>query len=79
MTHMTYADARDRYEAGQQINVAVSDLFFNHDNTRTWSDEDGWDEKLLREEAQMFLDTLNIIWEHDYTVDDLLADFFGRM
>jgi hypothetical protein len=79
MTVMTFADACDRYAFGAPINVAVSDLFFNHDNARARDEDGGWIEAELRQEAQMFLDTLAIIWEHDCSVEDLLADFFGRM
>lgn len=68
------------YESTCRVDGAVSDLFFNHDFTHCRDDEGEWNIPELEAEADSFLYLVRALRpDLNYTVSDLLGDFFGRM
>jgi hypothetical protein len=67
-----------------RIDGNISDLFFNTDvSVAAIHDERGqfveWDHNKLRDEAQMFLNCLARLNVPIPSIDDLTADFYGRI
>lgn len=66
------------------IDQNVSDLFFNTDVSDTVLHDakgqfNGYDEKRLADEADMFLASLSWLGIATPSRDDLIADFYGRI
>lgn len=64
-----------------RVNGDISDLFFNTDVSAAFSGdtESGYDAAKLEQEAMQFLASLGRLGVDVPTVDDLIADFHGRI
>ena len=63
----------------KHIDPDVSDLFFTRDFSSMVTDEGEWIMPPLREDAQTFCDSINRLTNQNYSVDDILNDFFDRV
>lgn len=66
-----------------RVDANISDLFFNTDLSNTRIMERGqfvdYDEDKLKEEAQMFLSSLDRLGVATPSVEELIADYYGRI
>lgn len=67
-----------------RVDANISDLFFNTDLSQTKLKDDrghftGYDEDKLKEEAQLFLSALDRLGVATPSVEDLIADYYGRI
>lgn len=68
----------------RRVDTNISDLFFNTDLSATKmldpkGNFTGYNEEKLREEAQMFLSALDRLGVATPSVEDLIADYYGRL
>lgn len=67
-----------------RVDPNISDLFFNTDLSSTTLKDGrghfaGYDEEKLKTEAQLFLSALDRLGVATPSVEDLIADYYGRI